>query len=133
MADNQQPTEPSIWRRFLPLIVGLAVLLALFLTPLRQWLNQIPYLWHVLYPLLTLFGAYLVMDSVRRREEGGIIAKWVILLVAALSATLHIYGAGRFFYTLSRWGALFFVVAEIIDTVLGVGEDEAGGDSVDVE
>lgn len=131
MKDNEQCPKAVSWRRFLPLAVGLVVVLVMLFTPVNQWLNQVPYLWEVLYPLMTLFGGFLVASAIRDREEAGVIAKWVVLFLAALSATLYIYSGDRLFYTLSRWGAFFFVAAEIIDTVLGVGEagTDDGADS----
>jgi hypothetical protein len=121
MTHPESSAPTTFWRRFLPLTLGLVILSILLLTPMKRWLNQIPYLWEVLYPLLTLFAGYLVVDAVRNREEPGIIATWSLLFLATLSALLFTYTGDRLFYTFSRWGAFIFVGAQVIDTALGVG------------
>ena len=98
------------WARFVPLAFGLLILLVLLLTPVHGWLNRIPNLWEVLYPLLTVFGAYLLITGVRRREGPVALVKWSVLLAAALSATLYAYGATRIFFFFSHCFARLLVL-----------------------
>jgi hypothetical protein len=48
-----------------------------------------------------------------------------VLFLATLSAVFFTYTGDRLFYTFSRWGAVIFVVAQVIDTALGVGQADA--------
>ena len=111
------------------ILVGLLLLAVILLTPVKGWLNQIPYIWHVLYPLLTLFAGYLVVSATQSSENPLAIGKWAILLIAAACASIHVlFDVPRIFFTLSRAGAIVFIAAEVAHSLL-----ESLADGVDQE
>jgi len=113
-----QSSDAALRGRLISLAVGLLIPVILFLTPLKAWLNQIPYLWQFVYPLLSLFAGYLVIGSLRAREGAVTTAKWAVLSASALCATAHAWGAGGTFFTVARWSAILFIVAEVLLTIL---------------
>jgi hypothetical protein len=117
----------TVGRSIMVVVLGLALLAAVLLTPIKGWLNQIPHLWEVLYPLLALFAAYLVVRTAAAREGWISILKWGVFCLSALSASLYVLAdVSRTFFTLGRWGAIVFIIVEVIHTVaqdvFGVGE-----------
>lgn len=125
--NERQSSDVAPWARFISLALGLLILVVLFLTPLKAWLNQIPNFWQFVYPLLTIFAGYLVICSLRAKEGVLTTAKWAVLFASALCATAYAWGAGRTFFTVARWSALLFIVAEVLLTILegSTGMDDA--------
>lgn len=120
-ASNGTRTAPISWG---VLIAGLLLLAVLVFSPIKEWLNRIPYLWHVLYPLLTIFAAALVVSAVMAKEGVLTVAKWMLLLIGTAGATVYTYGGARIFFTAGRWGALLFIAVEIIHNVVeGLSSD----------
>lgn len=101
--------------------VVLAILLVIIflLPPVKKWLNEIPYLFEVVYPLLALFSIYGLYQAYRSESGAFTLLKWVLLLVATGSSVLAVYGAGAFFFTLRQIGAVAFIVLEIGHTLVG--------------
>ncbi|MCJ7550576.1 MAG: hypothetical protein MUQ30_12955 [Anaerolineae bacterium] len=112
-----QSSDVAPGARLISLVLGLLILVVLFLTPVKAWLNQIPNFWQFVYPLLTIFAGYLVICSLRAKEGVLTTAKWAVLFGSALCATAHAWGAGRTFFTVARWSAILFIVAEVLLTV----------------
>jgi hypothetical protein len=125
--NERQSSDIAPWVRFISLALGLLVLALLLLTPLKAWLNQIPNFWQFVYPLLALFAGYLVIGSLRAKEGAVMTAKWAVLFASALCATAHAWGAGATFFTVARWSAILFIVAEVLLTVFegSTGMDDA--------
>ncbi|MCD6286456.1 MAG: hypothetical protein J7M39_11150 [Anaerolineae bacterium] len=125
--NERQSSDVAPRVRFISLALGLLVLALLLLTPVKAWLNQIPNFWQFVYPLLTLFAAYLVIGSLRTKEGAATTAKWAVLFASALCATAYAWGAGRAFFTVARWSAVLFIVAEVLLTILegSTGTDDA--------
>ncbi len=108
------------------ILVGLLLLAVILLTPVKGWLNRIPYIWHVLYPLLTLFAGYLVVSATQSGEDPLAIGKWAILFIAAACASIHVlFDVSRIFFTLSRAGAIVFIAAEVADSLFESLADHA--------
>jgi hypothetical protein len=127
MTSEDETPRSSLALRVIAILVGLA-LVAIFLSPrVRAQLNRIPNLWEIFYPALILFSGYLVVDSITGREGVVTIISWLLLFIAALSATAYTYGAPDFFLTVSRILAIIFIATEILTTALGalVANDEA--------
>jgi hypothetical protein len=61
--DDDQRLEPTGAGRFVVFAAGLMILLLLLLPPVKALLNSIPYLWEVLYPLLTALSVYAVATA----------------------------------------------------------------------
>lgn len=125
--NEQRYAEDVPWVRFVSLFLGLLVLVLLLLTPLKAWLNQIPHFWQIAYPLLSLFAGYLVVCALREKETAVVTIKWVVLLSAALCASVYAWGAGHPFFTVARWLAILYIVAEVLFTIF---ERPAGKNSV---
>lgn len=125
--NKQQPSDVVPWGRYVSLALGLLLLAALLLTPVRAWLNQIPNFWPIVYPLLTLFAGYLVVSSLRAKEGFLATVKWGVLFVSALCATIYAFGAGRGFFTVARWSAILYIVAEVLLTVFEELPEEDDG------
>jgi uncharacterized SAM-binding protein YcdF (DUF218 family) len=125
--NNEQSSDVAPWVRFVSLALGLLLLGVLLLSPVRAWLNQIPNFWQIVYPLLTLFTGYLVVSGLRAKEGVLTTAKWIVLFASALCATIYALGAGRIFFTVARWAAILFIVAEVLLTVF---EELIEGDDV---
>ncbi|MGC9348445.1 MAG: hypothetical protein ACP5JG_09935 [Anaerolineae bacterium] len=126
MSKKSEQTITSLLLRIGAVVVGLA-LMAVFLSPtVKGWLNRIPNFWRVFYPLLTLFAGYLLVSAIFAGDGVVAAVKWLILVLAALSATAFVYGAPRIFFTIGRTGAIVFIVVEVLHTLLeGVlGESE---------
>ena len=127
IVNERQSSDVAPRARFISLALGLLVMALLLLTPLKAWLNQIPYLWRIVYPLLSLFAGYLVNRSLREKEGLLATAKWAVFFASALCATANTWGAGRIFFTVARWSAILFIVAEVLLTVFAgsAGMDDA--------
>jgi len=125
--NERQSPDVAPWVRFISLALGLLVLALLLLTPLKAWLNQIPNFWQFVYPLLALFAGYLVICSLRAKEGAVTMAKWAVLFASALCATAYAWGAGSTFFTVARWSAVLFIVAEVLLTIFegSTGMDDA--------
>ena len=125
--NERQSSDIAPWGRFISLALGLLILVVLFLTPLKAWLNQIPNFWPIVYPLLSLFAGYLVISSLRAKEGTVATVKWAVLFASALCATAYAWGAGRTFFTVARWSAVLFIVAEVLLTIFegAIGMDDA--------
>jgi hypothetical protein len=128
MAEDQR-SESTGAPRFVVLAVGFVILLLLLLPPVRGMLNQVPYLWEVLYPVLTVLAGYLVVSAVQAAEPFLSVLTGVLLLVAAASMTGYTYGAAPLFFTVGRWSALLFIVAEVVHLVIDMlrAPAKAGG------
>ena len=127
MTNQDTRTTETVGRNIAVVVLGLVLLAAVLLTPIKGWLNQIPHLWEVLYPLLALFSAYLVIRAAVAREGWISVVKWGLLCLGALSASLYVLAnVSRAFFTVGRWGAIVFIVVEVIHTVaesvFGMGE-----------
>jgi hypothetical protein len=113
----------------LAVLLGLVLVAIILFTPVRTWLNQIPYLWEILYPVLTVVAGYLMVTAVLGREGWLAIVKWAVLALGALAATVHIFGGPRVLFTVGRWAAVAFIALEIIaaaiKAVRGSGEAQA--------
>lgn len=109
---SEEREEGTLWGRFVWPVAGLLILVVLLATPVRGWLNRVPHLWEIVYPLTLVFAGALVVSSLRAREHALVTAKWGVLLVAALCATLSVFGAGRGFLVVSRWAAIVAIAAE---------------------
>jgi hypothetical protein len=116
---NDERREPTGAGRFGVLAAGLIILLLLLLPPVKGLLNSIPYLWAVLYPLLTALSVYAVATAIRAREPLLFVAKPIVLLLAAACMTAYFYGAAPIFFTVGRWSALLFIAAEVIHLLVG--------------
>jgi hypothetical protein len=113
---GDQPATKGI--RFAVILAGLLLLAVILLTPVRGWLNQVPYLWQVLYPLLTLLAGYLLYSASRAREGGLTMAKWALLLASAACASAYfLLGLPYTFFTLGRWGAIVFIAVEVVHSL----------------
>jgi len=125
--NERQSSDIAPWGRFISLALGLLILVVLFLTPLKAWLNQIPNFRPIVYPLLSLFAGYLVISSLRAKEGTVATVKWAVLFASALCATAYAWGAGRTFFTVARWSAVLFIVAEVLLTIFegSIGMDDA--------
>ena len=115
---NDQRLEPTGAGRFVVLAAGLIILLLLLLPPVKGLLNGIPYLWEVLYPLLTVLSVYALATAVKAREPLLSVAKPALLLLAAACMTAYIYGVAPIFFTVGRWSALLFIAAEVVHVVI---------------
>ena len=108
-------------------LVGLALIAVLLSPTVKAWLNGIPNFWRIFYPLLALFSGYLVVSAIRTGDGAVEVVKWLILLLATLSATAFAYGAPRLFFTVGRVGAIAFIAVEVLHMILeGVSEYGAG-------
>jgi hypothetical protein len=116
--DDDQRLEPTGAGRFVVFAAGLMILLLLLLPPVKALLNSIPYLWEMLYPLLTALAVYAVATAVRAREPLLSVAKLTLLLLAAACMTAYFYGAAPIFFTVGRWSALLFIAAEVVHLVV---------------
>jgi uncharacterized membrane protein YoaK (UPF0700 family) len=83
----------------------------------------------VFFSLLTLLSVFLVARSARHREGWKVVATWSLLCVgAACAATHHIFGGPRILYSLGRWFAIAFIIAQVAQVLMG---DVAGEDNVE--
>jgi hypothetical protein len=118
MQEERRVSGGVSWGSLISVVLGLAILGILLLTPIKSWLNRIPNLWRVVYPLMVLFAGALLARAVRAREGVIALIKWIVLLAAALSATLYAYDGPRLFFNLGRWGAFLFIVIEVVQTLV---------------
>jgi len=118
MTDNSRTGQGGGMHRAVIALVGLAVLLVALFTPVRAWLNGIPYLWHVLYVMLTALSGYLCISSYVLREGRLDTAKWAVLCVSGAAAAVHAFGGGAIFFTIGRWGVILFLVVEVVQVVV---------------
>lgn len=128
MSDTGKRTAP-----FVVLAAGLVILIFLLLPAVRGWLSRIPFIWEVLYPLLTVFAGYLVVSSIRAGESVAVVIKWGLLLVGALGVTIYTYGGAAMFFTVGRWSAILFIAAEVLHTVVGATMSGAEAHPVEAE
>jgi hypothetical protein len=106
----------GVWATVLTLFVLLVAVVPPIL--LRGWLNRIPHLWQVFFPLLTFLAGYLVVRAVRRREGWMVVATWGLLCAGATcAAVFHILGAPRVFYSLGRGLSIAFIVAQAVQVL----------------
>jgi len=115
---DRRTSLAAAWKRYVSIAAGFLILLVLLATPVKGWLNGIPHLWQVVYPLTLVFAGALVVSSLRSGEHVLVTAKWSVLLVAALCATLSAFGAGYAFFVISRWAAIIAIVAEVLLTLI---------------
>ncbi len=115
MAQNKVEDEKEgLWIRFRVIIVAAVVFIGLMLPPVKKWLNAIPYLWTVFYPLLSLFSLYILIKVIQGKEGPVTYIKWSLLLVSALSMTVAKFGLGSVFFTLGRTLAVVFIIVELV-------------------
>ncbi|MGC9522492.1 MAG: hypothetical protein ACP5HG_11505 [Anaerolineae bacterium] len=117
MTESASDGAQTVSIRWGVLVAGLVLLAVLLFSPIKGWLNRIPYLWHVVYPLLTIFAAALVAHAVATQEGLLTIVKWMLLLIGTAGAAIHTYGGARIFFTVGRWAALLFVAVEVLHTI----------------
>jgi hypothetical protein len=104
--------------------LGVLIVIVFLLPPVKRWFNETPYLLEVLYPLLTLFSFYVLYQAYRDKAGKFVLFKWGLLLLAAASSMLAVYGAGEIFYTIRLMSAEFFIVLQIghilVESLIGV-------------
>ena len=111
--DSRSPKMSGVWATVLTLFVLLAAVVPPIL--LRGWLNRIPHLWQVFFPLLTILAGYLVVRAARLREGWVAVATWGLLCAgAACAAVFHLFGAPHLFYSLGRGLSIAFIVAQAV-------------------
>ncbi len=99
--------------KYAVIIAAILVLVGLMLPPVKMWLNAIPYLWTVLYPLLSLYSLYVLIRVIQAKDSLITIVKWGILLVSAAAMTAAVLGLGATFYTVGRTAAVIFIILEL--------------------
>ena len=126
MVDQREGRRSGMLRGIGAAVLGVGIVIIFLLPPVKQWFNETPYLLEVLYPLLTVFSLYLVYQAYRAKAGSFVLFKWALLLVAALSSTLAVYGAGAIFYTIRQVSAEVFIVLQIghilVESFLGVSK-----------
>jgi hypothetical protein len=105
--------QRSVWRQFGIIIIAALVLVAIMLRPVKTWLNSIPFLWIVLYPLLSIFSLYVFIRIIQGNEGIVAIIKWAILLLSAVAMTLAVLNLGAVFYTIGKVAAVLFIILEL--------------------
>ena len=115
--------QAGFWAKYGAILGGVLVLIGFLLPPVKRWLNAIPYLWHVLYPLLSLFSLYIIMRAIKTKESVITGIKWCILLVSAVAMTAATYGLGTGLYWVGRTSAIVFIIVELATFIV----DAAGG------
>ena len=113
MVNQQEKQRSGLMGGIGAVVLALLIVIVFLLPPVKQWFNQTPYLFEVLYPLLTLFSIYLLYQAYRAKAGTFVLFKWALLLVAAASSVLAVYGAGALFYTVRLVSAEVFIVLEI--------------------
>jgi hypothetical protein len=87
MQDQRRESVRTPWGGIIAVAIGLLILGVVLLTPVKGWLNRIPNLWRIFYPLMALFAGYLVVSAFRE-DEGQLkalaVGKWAVLLAAFL-------------------------------------------------
>jgi FtsH-binding integral membrane protein len=113
MVDQREERRSGVMRGIGAAALGLVIVVIFLLPPVKRWFNETPYLLEILYPLLTLFSLYLLYQAYRAKAGTFALFKWALLLVAALSSMLAVYGAGAIFYTIRLVSAEVFIVLQI--------------------
>ena len=112
-------------------VVTLLVLVAAIVPPLllRGWLNRVPHLWDVYFPLLAILSGVFLVKSIRDREGWLSVGTWGLLTAGAhCGAIFYLFDAPRVFYSLGRWLSIAFVVAQALQVFaegLSGGADRA--------
>jgi Ni,Fe-hydrogenase I cytochrome b subunit len=126
----KEGTTSSTTIRVAVVLIGLLLLAVVLLTPVKGWLNRIPYLWQVLFPLLTLLAGVALIGEIRARGSWLSLAKWALLLASAASASITFLLDGpRLFFTLGRWGAIAFIIVEVTHSLVESLAGEGGGEA----
>lgn len=103
----------GFWAKYGVILAAVLVLLGLILTPVKRWLNSIPYLWMILYPLLSLFSLYVLVCAIQAKESLITLIKWGILLIAAVAMAAAAFSMGAVFYSVGRTAAVIFIIVEL--------------------
>ncbi len=114
MTQNTDDGEQAgFWGKYGVIFAALVILVGLMLPPVKSWLNAIPYLWNIVYPLLTLFALFVLIKVVQLKDGPVTLFKWVLLLIAAAAMTVAKFGWGAVFFTIGRTVAVIFIVLEL--------------------
>ncbi len=101
--------------------VTLLVLVAAIVPPLllRGWLNRVPHLWDVYFPLLAILAGTFLVKSIQGREGWLSVGTWGLLTAGALcGATFYLFDAPHVFYSLGRGLSIAFVVAQALQVLI---------------
>jgi hypothetical protein len=114
MTQNRVDDESSgFWSKYAVIIFTVAILVVITLSPVKRWLNSIPYLWIILYPLLSIFSLYLFIKSIQSNDEAIVIIKWGLLVISAILMTLAVLGVGSVLFTVGKILAVLFIILEL--------------------
>jgi hypothetical protein len=105
--------KAGYWNNYAVIIAAVAILIGLMLPPVKRWLNAVPYLWTIVYPLLTLFAFFVFVKVIQDKEDKVTILKWGVLLFSALAMTVAKFGLGAPFFTIGRTLAIIFIIVEL--------------------
>lgn len=105
---------PNATKRYIDwsIVVSFLVLLVILLPPVKRWLNAIPHLWSVLYPLLAIFLLIVVLRLVKNKESILVIIQFSILCLSAILMSLAVLASNTALHTAGRFTALVFIVLE---------------------
>lgn len=112
---SEQPAHPpsAVLATLAKVAIALVMLAVFLLPPVKQWLNADPLRLRALYPLLALACAFGLFQAIRSVAGTFALVRWAVILLAAASMTLAVYGAGAVFFTIGKACAIAFIVLEI--------------------
>jgi hypothetical protein len=120
MQDKDTVLRSDIWSRIGVLTITVLLLSVLMLTPVRTLLNSIPFFWSVIYPILTLFALYVLINTLHVRQNGIEILKWVLFFVSTASMTVAYFSKIPGFFSVGRILAIIYIVLELTTFTLDI-------------
>ena len=93
--------------------MAFVILIVFLLPPVKQWLNADPVRLRIIYPLMALICAYGLFQAYQSSGRTFDLARWGVILLAAVCMVLAVYGVGPVFFTIGKACAIGFIVMEI--------------------
>ena len=118
--DKVDSENTGFWSRYSVIAAAVVILVVIMLPPVKRWLNSIPHLWTVLYPLLSVFSLYVLIKVIQGKEGLITIIKWSLLLISALAMTVAVLGLGAAFFTVGETLAVVFIILELVTFIYDV-------------
>ena len=110
MTHKTQDTKNKIdWS----ILASILVFIFILLPPVKRWLNAIPHLWSILYPLLAGFSFIVVIRLIRNKESLLEIIQFCVLCLASFLMSFAVLTSNAALHTAGRYTALAFIVFEL--------------------
>lgn len=113
MSEQSVKSRPENLVTLVKAVIAILVIVVFLLPPVKQWLNAQPIRLRVIYPLLTLVCLYGLYQAYRATSGAFGLLRWGVIVSAALSSVLAVYGVGQVFFTVGKVCAVAFIVMEI--------------------